>query len=105
MLHAARHDEELAAFEPHLAIAELHSESPIDDQKQLVLTVVVVPDELALELDELDVLTVQLADDARIPVVGELESFEAIDTFSMKPILAATPSNNHEGTTTRRHTG
>ena len=34
--------------------------------------IVVVPDELALELHELDVLTVQLADDAGIPVVGEL---------------------------------
>ena len=45
---------------------------PDDDQEELVLVVVVVPDELAFELDDLDVGVVQLGDDLRAPVLVEL---------------------------------
>ena len=72
MLDAARHDQELARSSHTCAIAKVHPEPSLDDEEQLVLALVVMPDELALELHQLDVLAVQLADDARIPVVGEL---------------------------------
>src|SRR5579883_1876345 len=71
VLDAARHDQELPLLQPHLAVAELHPEPPADDQEQLVLRVVVVPDEGALELDELHHLAVQLADDLRAPLLTD----------------------------------
>src|SRR5262245_48362426 len=60
---APRDDQELARFQPDVPVAELHAEAAVHDQEQLVLALVVVPDERALELDELDLLAVQLADD------------------------------------------
>ena len=65
MLDAARHDQELALLDPLLPIAKVHPESAPDDQEQLVFVLVVMPDELPLELHQLHVLAVQLADDAR----------------------------------------
>jgi hypothetical protein len=41
---------------------------PFTIEEQLVLVLVVMPDELALELHELHVLAVQLADDLRVPM-------------------------------------
>src|SRR5262249_42956169 len=43
----------------------------LDHQEQLVLVLVMVPEELALELDQLDLLAVQLADDLGTPLVLE----------------------------------
>ena len=66
VLDAARDDDELALVQRQDAVAELHVEPPVHHEEKLVLGVVSMPDELALELDELDVLAVQLADDLRI---------------------------------------
>ncbi len=43
----------------------------MDDEEELVLRVVMVPDELALQLDELDLHVVDVADHARMPVVAD----------------------------------
>ena len=47
------------------------SKAPCQHQEHLVLGLVRVPDELALELHQLDVLAVQLADDLRLEVIRE----------------------------------
>src|SRR5262245_2910265 len=75
MLHSARHDQEFTLFEPDHAIAEVHPKASLDHEEEFVFVLMVVPDELPLELHEPDLLTVQLTNDPRIPVVvkqGEL---------------------------------
>src|SRR5256885_11352556 len=67
-----RHDDELAFVHPHVAVAELDQQPASHDEKQLVLYVMVMPHELALDLDELHVGVVELTDDLRAPVVVEL---------------------------------
>jgi hypothetical protein len=66
-----RDDQELALPQPDVTVSELHAEPAAHHQDQLVLVVVVVPDELADELDQLDLLAVQVADHLRTPVVVE----------------------------------
>src|SRR5262249_47433164 len=60
-----------APLKPDLPVPELHAEPPLHDQEQLVLVLVPVPDELAQELHQLDVLAVEFADDPGAPAVGE----------------------------------
>ncbi len=69
MLHAAWDDRELALVQPQVAVAQLDEQSPLDDEEQLILVFVPMPDELAFELDQLDIRVVQLARDLGTPVV------------------------------------
>ena len=64
-LSAVRNDDEFAGAEIAVAGAQLHAQAPGHDQEQLVLRVVVVPDELATQLDHLHVHVVEIAHDAR----------------------------------------
>jgi hypothetical protein len=68
---ATRHDQEFALFQPDVPIPKLHAKPAFDDEEEFVLVVVVVPDERPVELDQLDLLAVQLADDRRLPRVAE----------------------------------
>ena len=80
VLHAARHDEELALAELDHPVAQVDRETAGEHQEELVLVAVVVPDELALESRELHVLAVQLRDDARAPALGNaLELLREVD--------------------------
>ena len=65
------HDEELAFLQPDFSVPVLHAEPALHDEEQLVLVVVLVPDELAEQLHQLDVLAVQFADDLGLPVLVE----------------------------------
>ena len=51
--------------------ADVELELALDDQEELVLVRVAVPDVLALQLGDLDLLAVELGDDLRDPVLGE----------------------------------
>ena len=53
-------------------IPQLDLEMTVQDEEQLVLVFVVVPDELPFELGQLDLLSVQLSDDPGAPVIAEL---------------------------------
>jgi len=75
MLDATGDDEEFSLREGYGAVAKLHLEGAMEDQEHLVLGVVLLPDEFTLELDEVDVLAVQLADDPGSPVVEEEAQF------------------------------
>src|SRR5207248_2546684 len=67
----ARHDQELALFEPDVPIAELHAEPALDHQEKFFLLLVVVPDKRALELDQLHLLAVEVPNHLRTPGVAE----------------------------------
>ena len=80
VLHTARHDQELAFVEVDLPVtvfrvADHDLQPAFHHQEELVLILVVVPDELAFELGELDVLIVKLAHDFRTPIFGEEMEF------------------------------
>src|ERR1700690_352223 len=68
MLRPSRDDREFAfaKFDGSLSagrVLVIHAKSPVNYQEQLVLRVMVMPDEFALKLDQFDVLSVQLAHD------------------------------------------
>lgn len=71
MLDPARHDDHLALRELDHPVTELHAERAFENVEELVLVGMAVPDELTREFDELHVLTVELGDDLRAPVLGE----------------------------------
>jgi hypothetical protein len=71
VLHPSGHNQELPLLEPDVPVAELHAEAAMEDEEQLVLGFVLVPEELAQELDELDLLAVEFPDDPGTPVVVE----------------------------------
>src|SRR6266699_3536337 len=69
MLDAVRDDDELARLDHEVAVPQLHPQPALHDQKQLVLPLVVMPDELALEFRELHEAVVYLADDLGTPLI------------------------------------
>ena len=71
MLDAPGHDQKLPFLQPYVAVTELHAEAPVDHQEKFVFVVMLMPDKLALEFYQLDVLPVQLTNDLRAPVVVE----------------------------------
>lgn len=77
---ASRDDEkfpggEVDAMDGARGVPVIHPEVTMEDQKHFVLFRVVVPGELALELDEFHLLAVQFTDDLRGPVVLERREF------------------------------
>jgi hypothetical protein len=90
VLDAARHDQEIPLLEPHHPVAEVHVERALDDQEELVLGVVPVPDELPRELGELDVLAVERGHDARRPGLADArELLGEADSLGHPPMLPA----------------
>ena len=75
MFNATGDDQQLPFFQPNLPGTKIHPETSLHDQEQLVLIFMVMPHELTLELDQLDLLTIQFANDPGIPVVVELGEF------------------------------
>lgn len=71
VLDAAGDDAELSFAERDHAVSKVQIELAGEDEEHLVFIGMVMPDVLALKLDELDVLAVELADDLGGPVVGE----------------------------------
>ena len=75
VFHSPGNDEELAFVEFDDPIAKMYRQVAVEDQEELVLVLVMVPDELAFELGELDVLAVEFADDTGAPMFSELLEF------------------------------
>jgi hypothetical protein len=71
VFRSARNHDELAGLDDNDPITKLHAESALQDEEELVLSVMGVPDELPLELGQLDVEVVDLRHDSRAPVLGE----------------------------------
>ncbi len=72
VLDAPRDDDEFTFCERDDAVAKLDTERAAHDEKELVLVLVMMPHELALEFDELHLLAVELADDLGSPVLSDL---------------------------------
>ncbi len=71
MLDAARHDQELAGFHAHLAVAKSHPQDAVHHQEQLILVLVVMPDEFPIESRQLHLHVVDIAGNTRVPRVVE----------------------------------
>ena len=69
VLYFSRDNDEFAFLEQHMLVTELHPQSSLQDQKQLILNVVMVPYELILQLDQLHHLSIQFTNYTWIPVV------------------------------------
>lgn len=72
VLDTSRHDDEFTFAELYDPVSKLDPKGATQDKKQLVLVLVMMPHELALELDELHFLPIQLADDLGSPVLSNL---------------------------------
>ena len=69
VLDAARDDKEVSLAELDVPVAQLDREPPLEDEKEVVRVGVRVPDELALDLPNLDLVVVVVADDPRLEVL------------------------------------
>ena len=63
VLHTMGHHQALAGTEFDDPVTEFHPEVAPMDQEKFVLDVVMMPDELPLDLDELDLLAVERGND------------------------------------------
>src|SRR5262249_34452100 len=82
VLNPARYDQEFPFPQLHRAVTELDAEAPADHEKELVLHLVMMPDESPLALDQLHLLPVEFTDDLRAPVLAEPgKLFGKIDFF------------------------
>jgi len=75
VLDPARNHDELAFFEPDGLVAELDPEPALHHQEHLIFVVMVMPDEFAIDLGELDLLTVQFAGNVRLVELVDLGEF------------------------------
>jgi AraC-like DNA-binding protein len=71
MLDALGHDQEVPGPQLHIPFSHLHRQATRDDEEELVCIDVLVPDPLALDLDELHLAVVQLGDDLGPPEIVE----------------------------------
>ncbi len=71
MLGSARHHETFARPQDDDPVAEFDAEFPFPDQEEFIFVGMLVPGEFALDLDELDFLTVQASDHLGTPVFAE----------------------------------
>ncbi len=71
MLDALRDDEQLAGPELHILVTQLDPEAALQHEEEVIGVLVAVPDELPLHLHHHQVVPVELADGARLEVLGE----------------------------------
>src|ERR1700726_4996819 len=88
MLDTLRDDNELTLANDGFVAAEFHAQRTFHDEEKFVFGIMVMPDELALELDGLLCAIVDFANDARISVIREAaELFFEINGFHFAPGL------------------
>src|SRR6266404_5551164 len=75
MLHAMGNDDELAFANYGFMIAKLHAQHAFDHEEQFVFNIMMVPDELAFDFDDLHHAVVDDAYLALIPEIGESAEF------------------------------
>src|SRR5689334_3923381 len=101
MLNAVRDDDELARLDHKVGISQLHPQPALHDQKQLILVLVMVPDELTFELRELHVSVIYFAHDLGTPLIlkpaehfGEIDFADAHDARSRMVLVSTTAENS-----------
>src|SRR5262249_39180403 len=84
MLISFGHHEHLAGANRQIAVAKVNGHRAVDDDEDLVGVAMAVPDELAAELDELELVVVHPGNDLRRPMIGEgRELLSEVDGRSM----------------------
>src|SRR5687767_9215870 len=71
MLHSLRHDIQLTWPESYVPVSQLDGNAPLQHEKKVIRVVVFVPNELALELYDPQVVAVELTDRSRLPILAE----------------------------------
>src|SRR5690349_1291276 len=71
MLHALGHNEHLAGSEANVAVPHLDHQAALEHEKEVVRVCMRVPDELTLDLDHHQIVTIELADGPRLPMFFE----------------------------------
>jgi hypothetical protein len=69
VLDAARDDEDVALAELDVSVTELDRQPSLEDEEEVVRVGVRVPNELALDLPDLDLVLVVVTDDPRLEVL------------------------------------
>src|SRR6516225_9920132 len=75
MLDTAGNDDEFPLANQLVAVTKAHAQSALDDQKEFIFVVMMMPDKFAFDFHGFDLAIVELAKDARIPVILELGEF------------------------------
>src|SRR5437660_1450259 len=75
MLDTTRHDDAFSGLQAYDAILKLDAKAAAPDQEELVLVLVIVPGEFALNFHELDLLAVQSRDGLWTPMFGKQREF------------------------------
>src|SRR5262249_9713346 len=82
VLYALRDDEHLARRQPDRTIAKIDPQSALEDDERLIRVLVIVPNEVALQPHELELVVVHFGDDLRLPLlVKQPELLAEIDRF------------------------
>ena len=96
MLDAVGDDDELAGIDEKFALATVlsnpHAERTFDYVEEFVFSLVMMPEELALQLGELDVGVVDLANDLGAPLIGEERELVREIDFIQEALRADTVS-------------
>jgi Protein of unknown function (DUF1326) len=71
VLHPLGNDEDLAGTERDVSVMHANSDTALEDEEEVVRIVVLMPDKLALHLGHHHIVTVELPDDAGLPVLRE----------------------------------
>jgi len=71
MFYAPGYDEQFARPEPDTAITHLNGQIAFEHKEEIVGVIVLVPNELTLRFDDHDVVSIELGDGSRLPVLGE----------------------------------
>jgi len=75
MLNSARHHNELAFLQPNRLVAKFNPKTSLYHQKHFVFVLMVMPDEFALQLIELDQLAIEFSRNVGLPVLVDLGKF------------------------------
>jgi len=71
VLDPARYHDEFALFHPLMrTVAKLHSKTSLNHKEQFIFVFVMMKYEFALDLVELDLLSVELGNDIGLPIFG-----------------------------------
>ncbi len=75
MLDTARHDDAFSGLQAYDVILKLDAEPAAPDHEELVLLLVIMPGEFALNFHKLDLLTIQSRDGLGTPMFAEQREF------------------------------
>src|SRR5581483_5799704 len=73
--HAFRYDKHLPGAQPYCSILEVDSQGPVENDEGLIRLFVVMPDEIAFDAHELELVVVHLRNDLGLPLLRDQLEF------------------------------